>query len=229
MAPYGNYGYPSFPEGAAMDLIRLVLYVFIGIAVLVWIVFYLFEAIGLYGISKKRGYKNAWLSFLPVVNGYVLGGIADNIHMCYGKRSMWRVWVTAASACSAFSSVLLYGFFGRYFFDMVLGVMEGNFSGVYYQFVLLSGLSGLIGLGCMAVRCVALYRIYQDYTRSAMGYLLLSFLVPMFAGIQIAPFLLFSLRNKPSASLRYRESFRAVPPGMPYGPGGGFPPQPPSP
>ena len=59
-------------------------------ALLFLTVFHLFEGFALYRLSKNRGYQRAWRAFIPVVNSWVLGGIADHIGLCAGKKSSWR-------------------------------------------------------------------------------------------------------------------------------------------
>ena len=57
-------------------------------ALLFLTVFHLFEGFALYRLSKNRGYQRAWLAFIPVVNSWVLGGIADHIGLCAGKKEL---------------------------------------------------------------------------------------------------------------------------------------------
>lgn len=66
------------------------------------VVVYILSSIATYKISKSRGYKNAWLAWVPVANSYVLGSIADSIDGYNGKRSYYRhllLWGSLASCC----------------------------------------------------------------------------------------------------------------------------------
>ena len=177
------------------------------------LVFYLFQAIGLYQMSKRRGYRHAGLAFVPVVGGYVLGGVADNINACYGKKSSWRIWTVVLQALNLVGgAVLLVVFFQR-----LPALFYSNYESPYFIFsffmpILTTSLFvSLLSIGYMVVFYIVLYRIFQDYSTNAVLFVVLSIL------FGISPFFLFALRAKPSASIAYRSQF--------YSPGaGGCPP-----
>lgn len=187
------------------------------IGLLIVLGFYLVEAFGLYGISKNRGYQKPWLAFIPVANGYLLGSIADNINYCFGKKTSFRIWMLIARILSTINAVISTGYAISIFPWMLEQVIRDpeNFmmQGIPRGFLLLSSVSGLIGLGVTVLLAFVFYRIFQDYTTNAMAYTLLSVLIPMFFGVPLASFLLLSIRNKPAASLQIRQQ-QTVPNGV---------------
>lgn len=192
--PYPEYSFPCYIDDQTAILIAL-----IGIAVLfalvIGLVLYIVQAIGVYRLSKNRGYRHAWLAFVPIVNNYVLGGIADNVNACYGRKSSWRIWLLLLPLLSC-----------------VFGLAVGLSIGASVQIVRMETLVPLMLLPvllCWAISVttsvltyIVLYRVFRDYTNLAVLYLVLS----IFFGVT-QPFFLFSLRNKPSASLAYRNQF----------------------
>ena len=74
--------YPSatdmMPAGfAAFWVLYLIYFVFVyGLGILM----YVLRAIGVYSIAKRRGIKRPWMAWVPVVDQYLLGSIADQYH-----------------------------------------------------------------------------------------------------------------------------------------------------
>ena len=66
------------------------------------VVFYVFQAIGLYKMAKRRGIYHAWLAWLPLGNQWVLGAISDQFqYLSKGKKKGKRhllFWLQIASA-----------------------------------------------------------------------------------------------------------------------------------
>lgn len=164
-------------------------------------VFYIFNAIGVYQISKQRGYHNAWLAFIPIVSSYVLGGITDNINSCYGKKSSFRIWLLVLNIASvAISFTSLISVFASIFDMIEYSYYDSNmvFAQIFTSMTLFSSLTGLLSIAILVVTCISQYKIYTDYDgKNAMVYLILSIL------LSLSPFFLFAIRNKPSLSLYY--------------------------
>lgn len=62
------------------------------------IVAYVFTALGLYTIAQRRGIKNPWMAWVPVLNVWILGSIADQYrYVAKGEvRSRRKVLMTTA-------------------------------------------------------------------------------------------------------------------------------------
>jgi len=161
---------------------------------------YLFEAAGTYRLSKNRGFDRPWLAFIPVAGAWVLGGIADSICACYGRRTFRRVWLTAAEAVwlTALAAHV----------SLFILALPALFSPAYREYyralanstdmiAVFSSVVGLLFLGRTAVKAAVLYKIYQDCApKNAAPLLALSIL------FGICPFVLFAIRNNASAAAR---------------------------
>ena len=70
-----SFIYSALEEGSIFDLL---LALFSGIpAGTLSIICYVFSAIALYTIARRRGIHHAWLSWVPVLNCWILGSISD--------------------------------------------------------------------------------------------------------------------------------------------------------
>lgn len=196
--PYYSSEVPSYMMEALTFGILIGL--FIGLAIA--FVFYIFNALGLYQISKKRGYKNAWLAFIPVVNSFVLGGIADNINACYQKKSSYRIWLLILNIVSTFAggiyAIVAVGNFFQLVQEALIYGAVSSYSGFIAETLLFSSLMSLVSIAMMILNFICQYKLYSDYApNNATLFLVLSIL------FSIAPFFIFAIRNKPSASLYY--------------------------
>lgn len=204
---YGYYG--GYDSGVAevLSIFFGVFMVAFAIAALVGLTVYILNAIGLYTISKKRGYKNAWLAFIPIGNYFVLGGIADNITACYGKRTNHRIILLVSSIASSICASISSG----YFFNMLIELISeatygygGYGYGYGYENLVFASVWPIINLAIAVVAVVfyyiACHKIFSDYSQNGSLWTVLSIL------FGIAPFVIFALRNKNSASLAYMNS-----------------------
>lgn len=221
------YSMPYHSSAYAGEILQAVLIGAVVFGLIIGLVFYLFQALGLYTISKRRGYKNAWLSFIPVVNAYVLGGIADNINFCTGKRTRYRVFLLIASIAYALVQSIMLIVLIQKLPEYIFMIETGSDRMVLHymmQMMVFSMAGSLFSLIFVVLQAICLYKVYQDYAgNSAVIFLVLSIL------FGISPFFLFGLRNRPSASLYYRQQppVAPVPPAPPAYPPAG-PPQPPT-
>ena len=66
MSPYHYYSAHFFLAGGLL-----------AFCIILAAVFYVFFALGLYTMAKRRGLENPWLAWIPVVYLYVIGKLAD--------------------------------------------------------------------------------------------------------------------------------------------------------
>lgn len=199
----------DIPEGV-LSIIGVVMIITFAFIAIVAVIFYIFEAIALYTIAKKRGIANPWLSFIPIINQFMVGAIADNINAYVNKRTSYRFLLLVLNIVNQ----LMNGFYMAAFVKMLLNggfdlILTGDTLLLEQKMLALNGLSGIMGLvsiACMVIYYIALYRIFVDYNQnSAVAFLILSIL---FKGFGLPYFFLFSLRNKPSASLYYAQQMQ---------------------
>lgn len=181
-----------------MEIIFVVIYVFFMLfALAIAGVFYALTAIALKKLSENRGYEKGWLAWIPIANNYLLGSIADSIEAYNGKNKSYRKIMLWLSIAPAASGVLM-------FLTVILGVVLGNSSSPESSFIIvpimvilyMALLAGTIALAIFGY--IVLYKIYKDYAPdNAVIYLVLSIFVNV-----TAPFLLFSIRDKASVSMK---------------------------
>lgn len=164
------------------------------------VVVYILSSIATYKISKSRGYKNAWLAWVPVANSYVLGSIADSIDGYNGKRSYYRHLLLWGSLLPVVVNTIIsivgfsMGFASEFATEEALG---GAVAMSLPVMIPLYILAMAIPFAVMIISYIVHYKIYADYApKSATTYLVLSIFFNF-----LPPFFLFSLRNKPSVSL----------------------------
>lgn len=192
---------PYVADEFAKELMTGIFVSSIVFGAIIAIVFYVFRAIGVYKLSKNRGYKKPWLAFIPFVNSYVLGALADNINLCIQKRTSFRFILLIAETFTSVIGMMSYPLIfkmmntGFIYTNNPAEVMDGMSS-----FMAFGALSSLLGIATMVITGFVLYRIFMDYEpRNGMIYLILSLL------FQITPFFLFAIRNKPSVSMYYAQ------------------------
>lgn len=154
----------------------------IAVCIAVAALFYVFFALGLYTMAKRRGLENPWLAWVPVAYLYTLGKLADAYaaqHM--NKRTNYAlvllllvagtVALAVAMVCTlAFGLAYSPVFLVMYIIFVILLVVVAIVYAVFYY--------------------IALYRIYNWHSESATVLLVLSILFSV-----IVPFVLFALRN----------------------------------
>ena len=166
---YYYYYESQWPEflNIAISILIVLAVVFFAIAV----VCYVFEAIALYTIAKRRGIQSPGLAWVPVGNSWLLGSIADD----YTGKTM--------GTGSKYRFLLLFISAGEVLLSVVVG---------------LAPLMSLFILPLMIAAAVfvymALFKVYESCSReNKTVYLVLSIVFPI-----AIPFFLFALRNKDS-------------------------------
>lgn len=167
---------------SALFAIPIAIYIIFFIAT---IAFYVLGAYGLYKISKNTGMNNAWFSFIPIANLYLIGKLADRYNKNRGKKSSLGMLLPILSIAPSAIYLLIICF--------------GLVSTISYQFSLpslfLVGLMPLVfiiilvSIASSIMKIYALYLVYQDFEPSrAVPYTILAVL-----GLEVIPFIL--IRN----------------------------------
>ncbi|BDF59235.1 hypothetical protein CE91St36_20520 [Christensenellaceae bacterium] len=171
MSPYHYYSAPFFLAGGLL-----------AFWIILAAVFYVFFALGLYTMAKRRGLENPWLAWIPVVYLYVIGKLADTYaakHM--NKKTNYAVLLLGliigvvvlaiVTVClSIFGGFRMYAIWPVFIVILILFIAAMIVYAVFYY--------------------ISLYRIYNWHSESATVLLVLSILFSV-----IVPFVLFALRN----------------------------------
>ena len=79
---------------SGMAGILLLILLFNGIAILGGIALYVLQSLGLYQIAQRRGIKYTWMSWVPVLNTWILGSLSDQYnYVVHRKFRCARKWL----------------------------------------------------------------------------------------------------------------------------------------
>lgn len=199
---YGyDYGYSYGISDSVFTALMSIYLIIFMVALIFWIVEYVFYGIGLYTIARRMGKNYPWLAFIPFARKYLHGELAETIELKTRKIKNPGIWklvlpIIAGVVASIFMII----------FMLLLGV--GTFMGISaYGYgisggVILSAVVLIIILAVAVMLYEAVYRalcvlinvrIYERFTAHNMGiaHAVLSALVPLYEA-----FCLFLMRNK---------------------------------
>jgi len=162
---------------------------------------YILTALSLYTIANRRGINHPWLSWVPVVNVWVLGSLSDQYRYVVkgevkSKRKVLLVLniissviacIIAVSALAMVGELITSSMYGRYDDD----VWEDLIAPVFSIVALSLPLAG-VAIASAVVRYMALYDLYTSCDpQNNVLFLVLSVLFGV-----TEPFFLFFSRNK---------------------------------
>lgn len=99
----------------SMAGILLVILLLNGIAILGAIALYVLQSLGLYQIAQRRGIKHSWMSWVPVLNTWILGSLSDQYnYVVYRKFRSARKWLLGLDIgiCVSYFVTFILGFVG---------------------------------------------------------------------------------------------------------------------
>lgn len=162
---------------------------------------YVMRALSLYTISKRRGINHPWMSWVPVLDLWVIGCISDQYqYVVKGKDKNKRKWLLGLSIVMAVIYVVLFVLFGMVIFNTTRGVfsgMGGNWMMTDLVGPAMGMLACLLPLACVAIavmviRYIAMYDLYTSCTpQNNVLFLLLSIFFTV-----TEPFFLICIRKK---------------------------------
>ncbi len=151
------------------------------VCVVLSVVMYVFQALGIYSIAKRRGIEYAWMAWIPVVNYYMFGKVADEYNARVdGKKTSYAWGLLIGSIVTLVLALVMIPMAFTAIFAPVFWV---GVAVVY--FVLLA-----VSITMAVFQYIALYKIYKSTTESCVVLLVLSILFSF-----IMPFVLFAVRN----------------------------------
>ena len=209
MSSYEYYELEQMLGGLAAASAGLNLVSF-GLAVLT----YVLSSLGIYTVAKRRGIHNAWLSWVPVANVWILGSLSDQYRyvakgQVKAKRKALIIMEIINAAVLVILVCVLVGAIVGVVTDAAMGYASeeelfmsvvGPIMGVMVLMLPLAGLS----IAILVVRYMALYDIYMSMEpENAVLYLVLS----IFFNVT-EPFFLFFNRQKDKGMPPRRPVFR---------------------
>ena len=184
---------------------------------------YVLNALGFYSIAKRRGINHAWMSWIPVLDLWVLGCISDQYqYVVKGKNKNKRKWLLGLSIALAVVYIVFFVFFGIMMVDVIGGVIStmdeslllenlmGPVVGMLVSFIPMMGLA----IAVIVVRYIAMYDLYTSCSpQNNVLFLVLS----IFFNVT-EPFFVFFLRKKDDGMPPRRQQPQYIPPQPAYEP-----------
>lgn len=177
---------------SAVGVVLILLIVFLFLVLAFAVVTVIFQGIGIMKMHEKLGLKNGWFAFVPVLNAYAIGKVAEQYIKADGRKSakfsvilmvanliyllismvslFFNIFMTIAEEMAISPEVIL----TVSAISLVFACFELTFSFVY-----------------LVVSYVAWWRIFAIFAnKNATLYLILSIFVSV-----VQPFLVFAIRN----------------------------------
>ena len=165
---------------------------------------YVLSSLGLYTLAKRRGIKNPWLSWIPVVNCWIIGSLSDQYRYVVkgqvkNKRkallALNTIVVIVAISVLVISIVMVVRITGTMQntpMDLVNGKIVELVMGPVIAWVVLFMVYFAMAIAVMVVHYIAMYDIYTSCDpQNNILFLVLSILFSI-----TEPFFLFFNRNK---------------------------------
>lgn len=171
---------------AVGGIFLIIVFAFLFVMLAFAVVSLIFQGIGIMKMHEKLGLKGGWLAFVPILNSFAMGRVAEQYIKENGKKS------------AKFSIILLICQIVSFFFAFAMGVILGIgtaflppsiYAIINLVFTLLAyGLSFIASV----IAYIALWRVFSIFSnKNATLYLILSIFVSV-----VQPFLIFAIRNK---------------------------------
>lgn len=194
--PYDDFSHFDwerlFSNSFATAAVGLFLIIMV-IAILWSVAAYVLHALSLYTIAKRRGIHNAWLSWIPVANYWILGSISDQYQYVTRHRMQSRRKLLLGFGIASF--VLSQAFLFSFNFGSLYRFLSTGRGGLYH-FASGGGLLYLINTGIaitlLVFQYICLYNLFQSCNPgNSTVFTVLSIIFPV-----TQPFFLLACRNK---------------------------------
>jgi hypothetical protein len=200
--PNGN-GLPSY-SGDEMNILAasiVILFIIYGILFLFTIACYIIQSLGLYNISKRRGFDRPWYAWIPIANSWLIGRLSDLYQwVTKGKRNnrgKLLLWIDASTLIVS-TIIIVLGFIITSIEASATIASQGLSSDNASTIVTLSLIITLLYmpmLGLSIVRLIFYYMALYDIFASCDPDKKVVFIVlSIIFGIQA--FFIFAVRNK---------------------------------
>lgn len=168
-------------------VVALLLYLFFSAILFVRYILY---SLGLMGLAKRTGVKNAWLAWIPVANVYVLGATADMLEEKRGLSHKWSKFLLILTVAVAALFTLF--FVSLFALVVYISMMEGIgatsadafFAGEMFllpmiAFYLIYIVLIVISMALSYLNIICVYKIFEEIApQKSIKYFLIYVLVP---------------------------------------------------
>ena len=165
------------------------------------VISYVLTSLGLYTVAARRGIEKPWLSWIPVLNMWILGSLSDQYrYVVKGQVKSKRKVLLVLEILTFVLSVLILIICGVMTVELIGGAVRGINEDAVLEMVMgpVIAMVGLclplmgVSIAAVVIRYMALYDLYtsMDPANSVL-FLVLSILISV-----TEPFFLFFSRNK---------------------------------
>ena len=226
MAPsYFEYSY-AVDDGIASAFISLLSGLPYG---LLTVAGYVLTSLALYTLAKRRGINHPWLSWVPVVNCWIIGSLSDQYrYVVKGEEKSKRKILLVLNMISFLIGLAIIVLAIGAIFGIIDNSMYGAYPGDDMLEEVLAPLLGVLGLSLplagisIAIVVIRYMALYDIYTSMDPGNNVLFLVLSIIFGVT-EPFFLFFNRNKDLGMPPRRQEHYEAPPQEPQW----QPPQPP--
>lgn len=202
--------YSDYSSALGMGVAIIGIWIVAILLILGWSVLsYVLQSLSYYTIAKRRGLKNPWMAWVPVLNSWLLGSISDQYqYVVHGQVKNKRKWLLGLVIAYLVVYII-------WEVTMVAGTYRIATGYESVGIMVLMVLGALLMLGLAIALTVVLYIALNDLFRScdpghATLYLVLSIVVNI-----TLPFFVFACRKKDLGMPPRRERIPAQPQYMP--------------
>ena len=188
--------------GVALGALVLIL-AFYGLLLLGGIGLYVLQALGMYTLAQRRGIRQGWMAWVPVLSLWTLGSLSDQYQYVVKRRfRSRRKWLLILSAAGAVLGMVFSGLYTAGVVSALMGLPQiQDYQEFLYMFryqpVLVAAagvwaLTAAVQVLLTLLRWGCLYDVYASCRpEKKVLYLVLSILLPV-----TVPFFLFTCREK---------------------------------
>ncbi len=173
----------------------------IVLAIVLSLTFYIFQSLGQYSLSKRRGIKHAWLAWIPVASAWNFGCISDQYrYLVKGKNTHRRtilLWLNICVFLLVAALLVFHGTLISAFLRFDAGFISDNaFAQIWVEQILMMFGVGIVafavGITYLVFYFIASYDLYTSCTPDySVMLLILSLVFPV-----TQPFFIFAFRKK---------------------------------
>lgn len=206
--------YAGLDEEILMIVGGIVL-IFALIGVVMSLIVYIFQAVGLYSAAKRRGIAHAWLAWIPMLDYWIVGSLADQYQQkVKSKNSCNRLILLLLAIASWVMGWVIGGICLGGISESLGSVVDGDLGSLIFALTTAGAGSGALellqsglNLARMVFWHISLYHIYcAANPRYSVTFLVLGIIFPV-----TIPFFLFFNRKK-DEGMRIPEPRGYIPP-----------------
>lgn len=185
---------------AALSWVAGIVLVVAVIAMILSVVMYIFQAVGIYSAAKRRGIHHAWLAWIPMAQYWVAGSLSDQYKQTVkGQKSYNRIILLVLAIAGWVVSMAASGITGSALVNMIESALNNDMESLAYASTMASGSSNLLSilnsglsLALLIFWQITLFDIYSaSCPKYRVAYLVLGIIFKF-----TIPFFLFFSRKK---------------------------------